>query len=171
MSESWDSILIIVDRLSKYAHFIGLKNPFSAATVAAVFAREIVRLHGIPRSIVSDCDKIFLSKFWGEHFRLQGTILRFSTTYHPQSDGQTEVFNRCLETYLRCLQITNPSSGVTIYEYWYNTSFHTTAHTTPFRRVYGRDPPPLLSYEVGSSVFCEVDQQLLDRDTILLELC
>ena len=82
-SKGWDTILVVVDRLSKHAHFIELKQPFMAVTVAAVFVQEVVRLHGIPRSIVLDNDKKFLSKFWGGIFRLQGTTLRLSTTYHP----------------------------------------------------------------------------------------
>ena len=78
-----DSILVVVDRLSQYGHFIGLRHPFSANSIASIFIREVVRLHGFPKSIFSYQDKNFMSNFWQSLFKSQGTSLKISTTYHP----------------------------------------------------------------------------------------
>ena len=95
-------IMVVVDRLSKYGHFIVVKHPYSAKTITELFVKEIAWLHDMPRSIISDCDPIFTKQFRVEFFRLQGSDLRMSFSYHLQANGQTEVLNRCLETYLRC---------------------------------------------------------------------
>ena len=96
-SNGYTVIMVVVDRLTKYAHFVALKHPFSAVSVAKEFVANVVRLHRIPTSIVSDRDKVFISAFWRTLYNLQGTKLCMSSSYHPQSDGQTEVVNRTLE--------------------------------------------------------------------------
>jgi len=95
-------ILSVVDRFSKYCHFIALAHPYTAETVAQAFFTDIVRLHGMPQSIVSDRDPVFTSAFWRELMRLMGTKLHMTTAFHPQSDGQTEAANRVIVMYLRC---------------------------------------------------------------------
>jgi len=110
---------VVVDKLSKYAYFLALSHPFSASMVAQFYFEHIFKLHGLPKTIVFDRDKIFLSKFWQEHFSLVKVSLHLSSTYHPQSDGQIEVVNRCLEGYLRCMSGENLLSGCYGY-HWQN---------------------------------------------------
>jgi len=100
VSQGRDTIMVIVDRLSKFAHFLTLRHLFTAKTVAEKFVEGIIKLHGMPKSIVSDRDPIFISHFWQVFFKMSGTKLRLSSAYHPQTDGQTEVINRCVEQYL-----------------------------------------------------------------------
>ncbi|GAB2275504.1 hypothetical protein Dimus_039135 [Dionaea muscipula] len=102
------AIFIVVDHLSKYAHFMAIRHPYTTSLVAEVFFDNILRLHGIPASIISDRDSIFTSLFWHELFRRQGIQLNQSIAYHLQTDGQTEVVNRTLEMYLRCFSHDNP---------------------------------------------------------------
>lgn len=117
-------ILVVVDRCSKYAHFLALSHPYTAVSVAKVFFDNIFKLHGLPETIVSDRDVTFTSSFWKEMFRLQGTKLCFSSSYHPQSDGQ-EAVNRVMEMYLLCFTSDYPKKWVEWLpwtEYCYNTS-------------------------------------------------
>ena len=93
-------IMVVIDRLTKYAHFCALSQPFKASTVADYFMETIQKLHGTPNIIVSDRDPIFIGNFWIELFSCLGTQLAHRSSYQPQSDGQTEIVNKCLEGYL-----------------------------------------------------------------------
>jgi hypothetical protein len=90
LSSSANCILVVVDKFTKFAHFLPIRHPYTAASVAKVFLEQVYKLHGMPQSIVSDRDPIFTSNFWKELFSLAKVQLRLSTAYHPQSDGQTE---------------------------------------------------------------------------------
>lgn len=102
-SEGKEIILVVVDRLSKYAHFLALSHPYSATTVAKPFMEQVYKLHGMSADIVSDRGSVFLNAFWQELMKRMKIQLKLSTTYHPQIDGQTEVVNRSVECYLRCM--------------------------------------------------------------------
>ena len=123
------------------AHFVPTTTTADAPTLAQLFIDNIVRLHGFPRSIISDRDTRFLSNFWTELFALTHTTLRFSTANHPQTDGQTERTNRTLEQYLRLFARYKPaqwSSYITFAEIAYNNATHTSTGFSPYYLVYQR---------------------------------
>lgn len=107
--------MVVVDRFSKYATFIPVTTDCKVKEVARAFFKNVVKLWGIPRSIISDRDPIFMGKFWKELFRLLGTDLNFSTSFHPQSDGHTERVNALLELYLRNYMSATKKIGL---DYW-----------------------------------------------------
>jgi hypothetical protein len=101
-SNGYSVILVIVDIFTKYGHFLPVKHPFSAASIAQLFFDNVVKLHGVPKSIVCDRDNVFTSAFRKELFQLLKTDLKLTSAYHPQSDGKIERVNQCLEIFLRC---------------------------------------------------------------------
>jgi hypothetical protein len=142
-SHSYTCILVVVDLFSKYANFLPLKHPFTALTVARLFHDQVYKHHGLPHSIVSDYDKVFLSNLWKELFRIADVQLRMSSAYHPQSDGQTERVNQCLETFLRCFVHACPhqwSKWLSVAQFWYNSSPHSATGRSPFEVLYGCRP-------------------------------
>lgn len=103
-----NTILVIVDRLMKYNHFFSLKHPFTIREIVLLFVCEIMKLHGYPRLVVIDQDKVFLSLFWTKIFKAKNTILIFNSAYHSQTNKQTKVLNKCLEMYLWCFCFGQP---------------------------------------------------------------
>ncbi|WVZ83082.1 hypothetical protein U9M48_030262 [Paspalum notatum var. saurae] len=166
-------ILTVVDRFSKFAHFIPLGHPYIATSVARAFFRDIIRLHGISASIVSDRDPVFTSSFWRELFKITGTKLNMSSSFHPQTDGQSEVTNKIIAMYLRCLTGDRPRQWLQYLpwaEYCYNTSYQSSLQTSPFQVVYGRPPPAIRTYSPGEPKLPAVEQQLKDRDEFLMDI-
>jgi hypothetical protein len=164
-------ISTVVNHFSKYAHFVSLGHPYTTTSVACAVFDEIVRLPGMPSSIVSDRDPVFTSKFWQELFHLTGVKLHLSSAFHPQSDGQSEATNKVITMYLRCLAGDRPRhwlQWLPWVEYCYNSSFHSSLRSTPFRVVYDRDPSPLLPYSLDVRLLA-VHQQLLDHDDFLMQ--
>jgi hypothetical protein len=165
-------ILTVVDRFSKYAHFIALGHLYTAASVARAFFNGIVRLHGFPSSIVSDRDPVFTSHVWRDLLQLAGMKLRLSTAFHPQTDGQSEVVNKVISMYLRCVIGDCPRAWVDWLawaEYCYNTSYHSALHTTPFKVVYGRPPSAMLPFEPRTARTEAAGDLLRTRNDILAE--
>ena len=106
----YDSIWVVLDRLTKVAHFIPVKTTYTSAKLAKIYMTKIVSLHGVSRSIVSDRGTQFTSKFWNQLHETLGTRLESSTTFHPQTDGQTERVNQILEDMLRACPLDYGSS-------------------------------------------------------------
>ena len=150
--QGYTVIMVVIDRLYKFAHFLPLKTGSTSKQVAEVFLKQVVKLHGFPITIISDRDKVFISNFWKRLFELQDTKLAMSSSYHSQIDGQSEVLNRTLEMYLRCFCFENPKSWLNMFpwaQYWCNTSYHTSIKMSPYKALYGRDPPSLIKYQVS----------------------
>eukprot|EP00253_Pinus_taeda_P001597 PITA_01597 len=127
MVQGKDCIFVVVDRLTKCAHVFAISAHYTAAQVAELFFREIFKLHGLPKTIVSDRDNRFMGGFWQELFWLVGTELTPSTNYHPQMDGQTEIVNKWLEGYLRNYVSELQRAWLKwlhLGEYYYNTTHH-----------------------------------------------
>lgn len=165
ISERYSCILVIVDKFSKYAHFLPLIHPYTAQSVATTFMKNFYKLHGMPKVIISDRDRIFTSLFWEHLFTKSGTELHMSSSYHPQSDGQTERVNQCLEIFLRCFVHSTPSKWAAwlhLAEFWYNSSYHSAVQRTPFEIIYGF-PPNHFGISSEDCINPDLDEWLADR--------
>ena len=135
-----DSIMVVVDKLSKAAHFIPVKTTYKAANIADIFLKQIFRLHGVPKVIISNRDPKFTGNFWKSLFKGLNTTLNFSTSFHPQTDGQTERVNQVLEDLLRMYVKDQPGKWedyLHLVEFAYNKNYQSSAKFSSFEILYG----------------------------------
>ena len=136
-----DSIWVIVDRLTKSAHFVPVKTTYNTDILAGIYIREIVRLHGVPQSIVSDRGSAFTSRFWRSFQEALGSDLDYSSAFHPQTNGQMERVNQILEDMLRACVIDFHGSWeehIPLIEFAYNNNYQSTIGMAPYEALYGR---------------------------------
>ncbi|GKD56080.1 putative reverse transcriptase domain-containing protein [Tanacetum coccineum] len=152
-SSGHDTIWVIVDRLTKSAHFLPMREDYKMERLARLYLNEIVARHGVPISIISDRDSRFTSRFWQSMQEALGTRLDMSTAYHPQTDGQSERTIQTLEDMLRACVLDFRGSWdvhLPLVEFSYNNSYHSSVRCAPFEALYGRKcRSPILWAEVG----------------------
>jgi transposase InsO family protein len=140
-SAGYDSIWVIVDRLTKVAHFIPVRTNYTGAKLAELYMARIICLHGVPKKIVSDRGSQFTSRFWQKLHECLDMKLNFSSAYHPQTDGQTKRTNQVLEDMLRACALKHGGSwdkSLPYAEFSYNNSYQTSLKMSPFEALYGR---------------------------------
>ena len=168
-SDNFNALLVVIDKLTKYGHFIPIKHPFTALQVAQLFMNNVYKLHGLPKTIISDRDRVFTSAVWQQLFRLSDTKLMMSSSYHPQTDGQTERLNQCVEGFLRCTVHSCPrqwSKWISVAEFWYNTSVHSALGKSPFEVLYGYTPRQLGISNLQLCTVPDLEQWLTDRELL-----
>ncbi|KAI3810725.1 hypothetical protein L1987_20347 [Smallanthus sonchifolius] len=164
-----DAIWVVVDRLTKSAHFIPISENYSMDKLARLYINEIVSRHGIPLSIISDRDSLFTSRFWTSFQKELGTRINMSTVYHPQTDGQSERTIQTLEDMLRAYAIEFRGSWdnhLPLIEFSYNNSYHSSIKAAPFEALYGRKcTTPICWTDVGDSQLSrpEILQETTDK--------
>jgi len=166
-SDGYRKIWVIVDRLSKMAHFIPLRTEEHIKELALTFVKEIWRLHGLPESIVSDRDTRFMSKFWTSLMQLLQGKLNLSTAFHPESDGQTERVNQTLEQYLRSYCSYQQDDWVSLLpfaEHAYNSSMSESTKASPFEINYGFSPQTQWSGIVSDNKGIHPHSELVVKD-------
>jgi hypothetical protein len=166
-----DCIMVVVDKLTKAAHFVPVKFIHKVVNIVVVYMKEIARLHGIPKTIVSDREPKFTSKFWRGLFNGFGTNLNFSTTCHPESDGQTERVNQVIEDMLRMYVMDKPSKWedyLHLVEFAYNKGYQASLKMSPFEALYGRKCNTLVSWDnptnrvvVGPDFLMEMEERMI----------
>jgi transposase InsO family protein len=169
-STEYDSIWVIVDRLTKVAHFILVKTTYSGARLAELYMAWIVCIHGVPKKIVSDRGSQFTSRFRQKLHECLDTRLNFSSAYHPQTDGQTKRTNQVLEDMLRVCALKHGGSwdkSLPYAELSYNNSYHASLKMSPFEDLYGRKCKTPLYWDqtgerqfFGPEIIQEVEEQV-----------
>ena len=135
-----DFIMVVVEKLTKASHFFPIKSTHKETNIAEIYMQEIAKLHGVPKTIVSDKDSKFTSNFWKGLFKGFGTSLKFITTYHLETNGQTKRVNYLIEDMLRIYVMDKPSKSkdyLHLVEFYYNNGYQASLKMSPFEPLYG----------------------------------
>ncbi|GKD96991.1 putative reverse transcriptase domain-containing protein [Tanacetum coccineum] len=175
-SNGYDSIWVIIDRLTKSAHFLAVREDFKTEKLARLYINKIVARHGVHVSIISDRDSYFTLRFWQSLQKDLGTRLDLSTTYHPETDGQSKRTIQTLEDMLRACAIDfggNWDTHLSLVEFSYNNSYHSSVKCAPFEALYGRRcRTPIAWAKVGESklIGLEIVQETTDKIVQIKEI-
>ena len=170
-----DAIWVIVDQLTRFAHFLAIRVDFSLERLARLYINEIVKLHCTLVSIVFDRDRRFVSRFWESVHKAVGTNLKFSTAFHPQTDGLSEITIQTLEDMLRAYVIDLKGSWdehLPLVEFAYNNSYQASIKAAPYEALYGRKcMSPICWDDVGERrlLGLEIVQQIVDKIQVIKE--
>ncbi|GJS01832.1 putative reverse transcriptase domain-containing protein, partial [Tanacetum coccineum] len=177
----YDSIWVIVDRLTKFAYFIMMNEKYKIEKLTRLYLKEIVCRHGVPVSIILDRDPRFASRFWRSPQKSLGKNLDISTSYHPETDGQSERTIQTLEDMLHAYVIDFGSGWdkhLALAEFLYNNSYHASIKAAPFEALYGRKcRTPVCWSEVrdaqlmGPEMICETTEMIVKIKNRLLAAC
>src|SRR3954465_7968342 len=155
-----DAIFVVIDRLSKVAHFLPIRESITTSQLVDLYVSRVVSLHGVPLEINSDRGSLFASRFWQSFQNAMGTHLSFSTAFHPQSSGQVERVNQILEDMLRACVISfekNLEKSLPFAEFAYNNSFQSSLNMAPFEFLHGRRCQTHLNWsETGERQFFRI---------------
>lgn len=173
-SNGYDAILVVVDRFSKYAHFIPCDIHVDSATTGKLFEQYVFSMQGLPDSILTDRGPQFSSAEWDQFLKERGIKRHLSTSFHPQTDGQTERVNQILEQYLRCYinhQQDDWTDFLPLAQFCYNNTVHSSTNISPFYAVYGSHPKssPAIPRIVVDETNAEKAERRLDIQNLMYE--
>ena len=173
-SNSFDCIFVVVDRLTKMAHFDPCNKTSSSEDTARLFLDNVYRYHGLPDDIVSDRGTQFVSKFWRSLFEILKVDIKLSSAFYPQTDGQTERVNQVFDQYLRCsinYQQDDWTAYLPLAKFAYNNTLHASTQQTPFFSNYGYHPKlDLLSPSTNNNPVAEEFAEHLSKLQATLKL-
>jgi hypothetical protein len=169
-SEGETIIMVVLDSITKYVHFVSLYHPFKESTIATKFMEIVQKLHGVPKIVVSDRDPIFTRKFWNELFSCLGTQLGHKSYYHSQPDGKTKIVNKFLEGYICFFSYDKQTQWVRWFpleKWWYKKSILTLLKISPFMALYGFHPPSIISPLNWTTNFQSVEDHIGHQQEVL----
>lgn len=165
-SQGMNTILVVINQFSKYCHLMSLSYLYSTTQVAQMVLNHVIKLHGLPKSIITSRDKKIISQFCKELFNIMGVQTKYSTAYHPRIDEQSERLNQYVKMYLCCVTGVNLfqwNRWLPLAKWWYNTSFHAAIKMSPYKALYGTEALIVNYHQVLTTKVAIVEEFIKNR--------